>query len=223
MNILIIEDNDILAKNLSKYLKLKDINSYVCHSAEEYIDFLQKEIIDLILLDINLPWKSWIDLLKDLRKTWDETPIIFLTSRDTDEDMVFWLELWADDYIPKPFDYEIVVARIMSVLRRYNKKKVNLANLTKVWKYIINFDKQEVIDSETKYTVFLSNLEYKLFEFLIKNRWKVLERATIYEEVWWEFDKFQLSRNTDIYVWYLRKKLWEDIIKTKKGSGYYVD
>ncbi len=219
MNILIIEDNEILAKNLSKYLKLKQIENRICYSAEDWEKTLETEKFDIILLDINLPWKSWVDLLKDLRKVWNEIPIIFLTSKDTDEDIVAWLELGADDYISKPFDYEIVIARINSVLRRYYKK----TSFSKIWKYIINFDKQEITDSETKYIIFLSNLEYKLLEFLVKNRWKVIDRATIYEEVWWEFDKFQLSRNTDIYVWYLRKKLWEDIIKTKKGSGYYVD
>jgi two-component system alkaline phosphatase synthesis response regulator PhoP len=71
--------------------------------------------------------------------------------------------------------------------------------------------------------IFLSSLEFKLLAYLVKNRWKVIDRATLYEEVWWNFDDFQLSRNTDIYVWYLRKKLWKDIIKTKKWSGYYVD
>jgi DNA-binding response OmpR family regulator len=166
-----------------------------------------------------LPWKNGREFLEFLRKKWNNTPIIFLTSRDTDEDIISGLELWADDYIPKPFDYEIVIARINSVLRRYSKK----TNSEIFWKYIINFDKEEIIDSETKNKIFLSNLEFKLLAFLVKNKEKVIDRATIYEEVWGNFDDFQLSRNTDIYVWYLRKKLWKDIIKTKKWSGYYID
>jgi two-component system alkaline phosphatase synthesis response regulator PhoP len=143
--------------------------------------------------------------------------VIFLTSRDTDDDMISGLDLWADDYVSKPFDYEILIARINSVLRRYKKK----TNSEIVWDYIINFDKEEINKSGSR--IFLSNLEFWLLAFLVKNRWKVIDRATIYEEVWGNFDDFQLSRNTDIYVWYLRKKLWKDIIKTKKWSGYYVD
>ena len=217
--ILITEDNSTISKNLARYLELKNFEAKVAESAEIADDFLKKENFDLILLDIWLPWISGIEFMQKLKKEWNNTPIIFLTSRDTDEDIVNWLDLWADDYIPKPFDYEIVIARINSVLRRYKKK----SNSEIVWDYIINFDKEEVTHSINKNKIFLSNLEFKLLAFLVKNRWKVIDRATIYEEVWGNFEEFQLSRNTDIYVWYLRKKLWKDIIKTKKWSGYYVD
>ena len=217
--ILITEDNSTISKNLARYLELKNFEAKVAESAEIADDFLKKDNFDLILLDIWLPWISGIEFMQKLKKEWNNTPIIFLTSRDTDEDIVNWLDLWADDYIPKPFDYEIVIARINSVLRRYKKK----SNSEIVWDYIINFDKEEILNPDNKSKIFLSNLEFKLLSFLVKNRWKVIDRATIYEEVWGNFEEFQLSRNTDIYVWYLRKKLWKDIIKTKKWSGYYVD
>ena len=217
--ILIVEDNSTISKNLKRYLELKDFFTEITDSAEDAWKILQDNNFDLILLDIGLPWMNWDEFLKVLRKEGDNTPIIFLTSRDTDDDIIVWLELWADDYISKPFDYEIVIARINSVLRRYVKE----TNSEIIGKYIINFDKEEIVESETKNKVFLSNLEFKLLAFLVKNKEKVIDRASIYEEVWGNFDDFQLSRNTDIYVWYLRKKLWKDIIKTKKGSGYYVD
>ena len=214
---LIVEDNAIISKNLKRYLELKNFIAEIAESAEEADKILEEKNFDLILLDISLPWKNGKEFLENLRKSWNNTPIIFLTSRDTDEDIIAGLELWADDYIPKPFDYEIVIARINSVLRRYKKE----ISATKIWDYLINFDKEEVSDWNKK--IYLSSLEFKLLDFLVKNRWKVIDRATIYEEVWGNFDDFQLSRNTDIYVWYLRKKLWKDIIKTKKWSGYYVD
>jgi len=171
IKILIVEDNTTISKNLKRYLELKNFIAEIADSAEIADKILDNENFNLILLDIGLPWKNGKDFLEYLRKKWNNTPIIFLTSRDSDEDMIEGLELWADDYIPKPFDYEIVIARINSVLRRYKKE----ISATKIWEYLINFD------------------------------------------------DFQLSRNTDIYVWYLRKKLWKDIIKTKKWSGYYVD
>ncbi len=215
--ILIVEDNPTISKNLRLYLELKSFKAEVSDSAENAEKLLEKNNFDLILLDIWLPWINWDEFLQLLKKKWDNTPIIFLTSRDTDEDIISGLDLWADDYVSKPFDYEILIARINSVLRRYKKK----INSDKIWEYIINFDKEEISDWNKK--IFLSSLEYKLLAFLVKNKWKVIDRATIYEEVWGNFDDFQLSRNTDIYVWYLRKKLWKDIIKTKKWSWYYVD
>jgi len=217
IKILIVEDNATISKNLKRYLELKNFIAEIADSAEIADKILDNKIFNLILLDIGLPWKNGKEFLEYLKKKWNNTPIIFLTSRDSDEDMIEGLELWADDYIPKPFDYEIVIARINSVLRRYKKE----VSATKIWKYLINFDKEEVSDWNKK--IYLSSLEFKLLDFLVKNRWKVIDRATIYEEVWGNFDDFQLSRNTDIYVWYLRKKLWKDIIKTKKWSGYYVE
>ncbi len=71
--------------------------------------------------------------------------------------------------------------------------------------------------------IYLPSLEFKLLEFFIKNRWKVLDRASIYEEVWWEFDKYHLSRTVDVHIWYLRKKLGESIIKTRKWDWYYLE
>ena len=220
MKILIVEDNKTISKNLWRYLWLKNISSQICETWEDAEKVLGlKNDFDLILLDIWLPWINWDEVLRNLRKKGINIPVIFLTSRDTDEDIISGLELWADDYISKPFDYEIVIARINSVLRRYMKK----TNSETIWEYIINFDKEEVISFDNKNKIFLSNLEFRLLAFLVKNKWKVIDRATIYEEVWGNFDDFQLSRNTDIYVGYLRKKLWKDIVKTKKGSWYYVD
>ncbi|MDQ7009053.1 MAG: response regulator transcription factor [Candidatus Gracilibacteria bacterium] len=218
--ILIVEDNKTISKNLSRYLGLKNIESEICESAEDAELLLnQNNNFDIILLDIGLPGINGDELLIKLRKNGNNTPVIFLTSRDTDEDIISGLELGADDYISKPFDYEILIARINSVLRRYKKR----TNSEIIGEYIINFDKEEITNKENNSKIFLSNLEFKLLAFLVKNRGKVLDRATIYEEVWGNFDDFQLSRNTDIYVGYLRKKLGADIIKTKKGSGYYVD
>ena len=219
MNILITEDNHTISKNLSRYLWLKEISSTIAPSAEEAEVLLSQEKFDLILLDIGLPGMDGTELLTKLRKEGNNIPIIFLTSRDTDEDIIAWLWLGADDYISKPFDYEILIARLQSVLRRTQKKVHSVT----VWEYVLNYDKEEISKSNTGEKIFLSNLEFKLISYLSKNKGKVIDRATIYEEVWGNFDDFQLSRNTDIYVGYLRKKLWKDIIKTKKWSGYYVD
>ena len=164
MNILIVEDNNTISKNLSRYLSLKNIDSQIADSAEIAEQMLIEEKFDIMLLDIWLPGISGKEFLEKLKSEWNNIPIIFLTSRDTDDDMIAWLELWADDYISKPFDYEIVIARINSVLRRYNKE----TNTEKVWKYIINFDKEDIMDSQSWYKIFLSHLEFKFLSFFSK-------------------------------------------------------
>lgn len=219
MKIIIIEDNELLGSNLSMYLKLKNIDNILFGSVEEAkIFFLDSPKIDLILLDINLPGTSGNDYLKELRQSWNEIPVIMLTSKNTYEDIINGLNLWADDYISKPFNYEELVARINSILRRQEK---NLTNIFKIDDIEINLDRKKVLKDWKN--IYLSALEYNLLEFLIKNKWTSIDRAKIYEKVWWEFDKYMFSRNVDVYVWYLRKKLWKDIIKTKNWEWYYID
>ena len=218
MKILIIEDNKILAENTLEYLKLKNIEAKIVSSVELAKIFLKKEKFDLILLDINLPWENWLDFCNNLRKNWNNIPIIFLTSRDSKKNISLALDLGWDDYLTKPFDFEELLSRIKAIYRRKNNF---ISEKIILWDLEINPLKKEVLKNKEK--IILSNTEYRLLEFFLKNRWKILDRATIYEEVWWEFEKYQLSRNTDIYINKLRKKLGKDFIKTKIWDWYYID
>jgi DNA-binding response OmpR family regulator len=218
MKVLIIEDNKILAENTLEYLKLKKIDWKIASSVELAKIFLWEENFDLILLDINLPWENWLEFCANLREKGDNIPVIFLTSRDSKKDIILWLDSGWDDYLVKPFDFEELLSRIKSVFRRKNNF---VSENIILWDLEINPLKKEVF--KNKKEIILSNTEYKLLEFFLKNRWKILDRATIYEEVWWEFEKYQLSRNTDIYINKLRKKLWKDFIKTKIWAWYYID
>jgi DNA-binding response OmpR family regulator len=218
MKILIIEDNKILAENTLEYLKLKNIEWKIASSVELAKIFLWKENFDLILLDINLPWENWLEFCANLREKGNNISVIFLTSRDSKKDIILWLDSGWDDYLVKPFDFEELLSRIKSVYRRKNNF---ISEKIILWDLEINLLKKEVF--KNKKEIILSNTEYKLLEFFLQNRWKVLDRATIYEEVWGEFEKYQLSRNTDIYINKLRKKLWKDFIKTKIWVWYYID
>jgi DNA-binding response OmpR family regulator len=216
--ILIAEDDKIMWKNLKLILDLNWYESIVVDSAEKAENLLESKRFDLIVLDINLPWKNWFEFLKQLRQQWNLTPVLILTSRSQKQDVILWLEIWADDYLTKPFDMEEFIARIKAILRRtqnYLWEKIVIN-----W-YEIYPEEQKVIKDWAE--IWLSALEFRLLMYFIKNRGKVLSRKQIYEDVWWDFEDYMFSRTVDVYIWYLRKKLWKDFIKTKKWAWYYVE
>ena len=215
---LIVEDNKLLAKNINQILQLNNFDSEIVWSSEEAKEKLNNNNYNLIILDINLPWENGFEFLKDLRKDWDNTPVLILTSKNTTEDIVNGLELWADDYMSKPFDMSEFIARINSILRRQSWVKTDKIEIN--W-YEIFPNEEKIIKG--KQEIWISSLEFKLLMYFIKNKWKILNREDIYEEVWWWFEDHMFSRSVDVYISNLRKKLWQDFIKTKKGSGYYLE
>lgn len=215
---LIVEDNKLLAKNINQILQLNNFDSEIVWSSEEAKEKLKNNNYNLIILDINLPGENGFEFLQKLRQTWNNTPVLILTSKNTTEDIVNGLELWADDYMSKPFDMSEFIARINSILRRQSWVKTDKIEIN--WYEI--FPNEEKI-MKGKQEIWISSLEFKLLMYFIKNKWKILNREDIYEEVWWWFEDHMFSRSVDVYISNLRKKLWQDFIKTKKGSGYYLE
>jgi DNA-binding response OmpR family regulator len=220
MKVLIIEDNEILSRNLVRYLALKDIQSDVSFDWIEWLYKASVNFYDVVILDINLPWMDWMEVCKNLREKWKDVPIIMLTSRSSKWDIIEWLNLWADDYLSKPFDYDELVARLNTLSRRNLKNKSNTKII--IWEYIIDLEEIQVYKWKQK--ILLSNLEFNLFKYLVQNKWKVVSRQDLYEHVWWEFDwDLMFSKTVDVYIWYLRKKLWRQIIETKKWFWYIIN
>lgn len=217
MKILVIEDNYILAKNIVRYFNLQNIKSEFVRTWELWFEKLKTKNYSIVILDLNLPWINWLDLLKSIREQNMNLYVIILTSSSTDEDMILGLNLWADDYLSKPFDYNVLLARINAVCRREALNKSNNINLWNV-KIDLNYRKVYLKWKDLK----LSLLEFNLLSYFVRNKWKILNREEIYENVWWEFENYMFSRVVDIYVGYLRKKLWKDFIKTKKWEWYYI-
>jgi len=217
MKVLIVEDTQALATTMVRFLATKNIQADI---SPDGIDGLYKaatKYYDAIVLDINLPEKDGITLCRELREKEKDVPVIMLTSRSSKEDIIAWLEAWADDYLIKPFDYEILVARLDALTRR-NLKNKSTTTLT-IWDYVIDLIKREVYTS--KKTVHLSNLEFDLLKYFAQNKNKVITRQELYEKVWWEFEwNFMFSKTVDVYIGYLRKKLWREIILTKKWYWY---
>lgn len=217
--ILIIEDNLTLGKNISRYLSLKGYNAEHLPSVEDIHTLENPEDFDLYLLDIHLPGMNGNDYLVQMRESGNSMPVIFLTSKDSDDDIIEGLKLGADDYVSKPFDYEVLIARIESVLRRSSPKS-HVSKHIMLGKYKITPDSEKVFDTQEARYIYLSHLEFKLLMYFIQQRGKICDRASIYEEVWGEFENYHFSRTVDVYISYLRKKLDSKIILTRKGSGY---
>ena len=225
MKILIIEDNIQLARNISRFFEMEWIMTEVANDWLIWFEKASVNFYDLIVLDINLPWMNWIEICEKLRGKWKDVQILMLTSRVWDSDIVKWLNSWADDYLAKPFDLDVLLARVNALGRRNLKNKnskieIKFSEDENENLVEINFENNEVLKNWEK--IKLSQLEFDLLKLLSQNQWKILSRSEIFDKVWWDFDEYMFSRNVDIYVWYLRKKIWKSFIETKKWVWYLI-
>ncbi len=219
MKVLIIEDNDILRGNIKKFLEIK---WFTVDDYSEYKWAIYKITTgnyDMVILDLWL-WTQegdGIDICQELREKGNNIPILMLTARTLTSQKIEGLESWADDYMVKPFEYDELLARIKSMWRRNHILKWNKLIFNDIE---IEEDKMLVIQNGEN--ISLSKLEFKLLLFLAQNKWKVLKKELIVEKVWGEIDLFQESRNLDIYVGYLRKKMGKELIETIHWVGYMI-
>ena len=217
MKILIIEDNEILSKNLKTYFELEQFDCDQAHDGEVWLQKALSDSYAAILLDVHLPNISGFEICKILRNKDVQTPIIMLTSRSESRDVIEWLSIGADDYVTKPFHYEELLARIQAHIRKsHSTRKTSIDIGT------IMIDTQQKSVTQDGSNVHLSSLEFNLLVFLAQNRGKTFSRIELLEHVWWEYDALMFSRTVDIYIWYLRKKLGKNIIETKKGFWYLI-
>ena len=223
MKLLLVEDNPQLNKALTTLLKR---NSYLVDSAsdgEEALICLDEYQYDVIILDIMLPKIDGLEVLRRVRKQGIQTPIILLTARSTIEDKITGLDLGADDYLPKPFSTEELLARIRALGRRKSapieeKKEITFGDL------IIN---------ETNYTIkcgeksaSLSNKEMMILLLLVNNMGSVVSLDKITRSAW-EIESYSTNENVWVFISYLRKKLEtigsEIKIKSIRYQGYYLE
>lgn len=215
MKILLVEDNEMVTVGLKYSLEQSNFKVFTKKNIIETRAFLNKEQIDIIILDISLPDGSGLDLYeKEIRKK--EIPTIFLTAKDDEETIVKGLELGADDYITKPFSTKELIARINKI---FNKGKKN--RIIKVKD--IEFDLDKMVVYKDKNEVKLTSLELKILNLLFNNLNKVVSRNYIIEKIW-EWTGNDVNDNTvTVYLKRIREKLDTDIIITIKGIGYRID
>ncbi len=217
MKILIVEDNKIVSNNISKYLELENIKSKQLFSWKWINLELKTDSYDLVIMDLWLWEDDWIDIIRKIRNASMNIPILILTARDKIKDKISWFNSWADDYLTKPFNYEELILRINALIRRdFTTKNETI----KIWK--LKIDKNQKIVKIASKIIHLSKLEYELLTYMLNYKWKIISKKELLEKVWWEYDDFFPSRTVDIYIWYLRKKLWKKLIKTVRWEWYLI-
>lgn len=218
--IFIIEDEEKIRNELITFLnKYGYITSYSV-DFENIVEDALKSKCKLILLDINLPYYDGYYICREIRKKSD-VPIIVVTSRDSEVDELMSMNLGADDFITKPYNTQILLARISSILRRsYNSVDLDILEY-KDLKH--NLSTSEAIYKDKK--IELSKNESRILYVLIKNNGKIVSRNEIIEALW-ESDEFVDDNTLTVNINRLRKKLEEiganDFLKTKRGQGYIL-
>lgn len=221
MKVIMIEDEKSIidAVNVAFEFRWPDVVLLAARTGKEGVALVKKETPDIVVLDINLPDISGFQVLKEIRE-FSAVPVIILTVRADDSDVLCGLEAGADDYIVKPFNYLTLLARIKAVLRRTEKTTLKEDNTVISPRLKIDFVNQKVrIDNRL---VKLTPVEYRLLILLVKNKDKVVPYNRIMEEIW-EKDLAGDTENIRIYIRRLRNKLHDsppNMVLNKHGSGY---
>lgn len=218
---MIIEDEVIIREELKSFLSKYNYEVIAPSDFENVIEFILNENPDLILLDINLPIFDGYYICREIRKTSD-IPIIIVTSRDSDMDELMSMNLGADDFVTKPYNTQILLARIVALLKRsggssntskyliYNNFKINLSNAT------ISLEDKEIE---------LTKNEIKILSCLIENKGSIVSREMLMEYLW-KSDYFVDDSTLTVNITRLRRKLEgigiKDAIETRRGFGYIM-
>ncbi len=217
MHILVVEDHKTVADNIRRFLELEQYSVSVAHDGNDGLEKAMTQPIDLLILDINLPGMDGYVLCKMLREHGKTMPILMLTARSKQQEMIEGLNLGADDYLTKPFDLDVLLARVRALLRRQLPEK---SPVLKAGKFAVDTNTMEV--SKGKKKIALSPKEYALFEYLMRNKGVVQDRPAILAHVWGDSDGLMFSQTVDVHIAFLRRKLGKDAIQTVPGKGYLV-
>ncbi|HEX7312669.1 MAG TPA: response regulator transcription factor [Pyrinomonadaceae bacterium] len=218
MRILLVEDEPDAARMLAKGLREESYAVDVAGEGEHALELAFVNDYDLVILDVMLPGRDGFAVCRELRATGSAVPVLMLTARDAVEDRVAGLDSGADDYLPKPFDFEELLARVRALLRRrpaLYPEVINVADLS--------LDTRARRARRGGRDVELTAKEYALLEYLARRADEVVGRADIAEHVWDEsYDPF--SKVIEVFIQRLRRKVDEGhdlkLIRTRRGEGY---
>ncbi len=217
--VLIIEDVKEMADLIRLYLQKEGMESAICETGEEGLAAFGSNRFDLVMLDINLPGMDGFEFLQRLRKV-SAVPVMIVSARDADEDMILGLGIGADEFITKPFSPKVLVARVRAMLRRATDMKAS-ANSVKFGDYVLDIDGYLLKRGGEK--VPLSSKEFEVLSFLATHPGKAMTPETIYSEVW--RNQYGDITAVAVYIQRLRKKIEKEpstpvFIETVHGMGY---
>jgi len=221
--ILIVEDDPHIADLIRLYTEKEGWTSVISYLGMEALSILQTNHPDLIVLDIMLPDLDGIEVLKQIRKQNNHTPVFFLTAKSEEIDRILGLELGADDYITKPFSPKELIARMKAIFRRLNPTAMNTQTTIRIHDLEIDSQKMEVKVKGKQARI--SGLEFALLLYLASHPGQVFNRNQLMENMYPENDVLVIDRTVDVHIKNLRKKL-NDPAKNPKyiesvfGIGY---
>lgn len=220
--ILIVEDDEKLRNELKIFLEKNGYQAVILKKFDNAVQDILEEQADLILLDINLPFTDGEYICKEIRKV-SEVPIIIVTSQDNEIDELLSINYGADHYVTKPFNIQILLAKISSILRRTNKIETN-QNKIDCKQFILNISKS-TIEKDGK-TLELTKNEIKILHFLVGKRGQIVSREDIMSYLW-DSESFIDDNTLTVNMTRLRNKLEEiglkELIETKRGQGYILN
>jgi len=220
MRILVVEDEKKVARFIRQGLEEEHYTVDVAHDGDSGLQMAESESYDLLILDIMLPKRSGLELIREFRARSGIAPALMLTAKAATEDKVAGLDSGADDYLTKPFAFAELLARVRSLLRRSSKERSTLLTLGD-----LELDTVTHKAKRSARTIELTAKEYALLEYFLRNRDRVLSRTIIAEHIWdYNFDTG--TNIIDVYVNHLRNKIEsvgeKRLIHTVRGVGYVM-
>lgn len=222
-SILIIEDEPDLAELIQMYLEKEGITAVISLTAEAALEVLEKQDFDLITLDLNLPGMDGFEFLQSFRKD-NDTPVIIVSARQADEDIIMGLGIGGDEFVTKPFSPKVLAARARAVLRR-SRSAGTVRKIVAFGEYKIDIDGFILWKrgSEERERVPISIREFEVLIFLIQNAGSAFKPEALYDQVWG--NSYGDVTTVAVYIQRLRKKLEEEpqnprFIQTIHGKGY---
>ena len=221
MRILVVEDEHRIARAIKEGLEQETYAVDLEFDGEDGYNAAANEDYDLIVLDVMLPNMDGYTICKKLRDDSNHTPVIMLTAKDQNRDIVKGLDSGADDYLSKPFSFEVFLARVRALLRRPHEtvgEDIVVADLS------LNPNSKVVKRADS--TIQLSSKEYALLEYMMRNSGKILSKNNIITHVW-DFDADILPNTVEVFINYLRAKIDKPhkvkLIQTVRGFGYKIE
>lgn len=221
MRILLVEDDVAITRSLKEGLEDEAYAVDVAHDGDEGYRTATADDYDVIILDVMLPEMNGYEVCRALRKDGNQTPILMLTARDAERDIVEGLDVGADDYLAKPFSFEVLLARLRALLRRPNEK---LEEVLRVGDLMLDLSLKKVMRANQE--ISLTAKEYGVLKYLMRNAGKVLSKEQIISHVW-DFDADVLPNNVELFIMFLRRKIdkpfGSKLIHTVPGFGYKLE
>jgi two-component system OmpR family response regulator len=222
VRVLVVDDEVNIAELLSMALRYEGWDVSMAHTGRQAVSTAAEVKPDAVVLDMMLPDFDGLEVLRRMRTTNHDVPVLFLTARDAVEDRVAGLTAGGDDYVTKPFSLEEVVARLRALMRRSGANIATERNVLAVGDLTLDEDSREVFRDGAE--ISLTATEFELLRYFMRNPRRVLSKAQILDRVW-QYDFGGQANVVELYISYLRKKIdagREPMIHTMRGAGYVL-